>query len=214
MKVYYTNCRSIVNKIDYLRGLTSVEKFDIIALTETWLDMSGKIFGLEYFHKDRKGRKERRVAFYVRDTLQCCVNNVIKIDDRVESIWLEVREAARKTVLGVVYRPPNLSKGDSTPVWQINRACNYKQLCVLGDFNLRNIDWDLTVGDNDAEDLLKLVQDNFLNQIIREPTRGDSILDLILTNRDDLVKEADVGGQLGNSDHCEIRFILKGEKKL
>ena len=65
--------------------------------------------------------------------------------------------------MGVVYRPPNLSKGDSIPIWQeINRACKYGQLCLLGDFNLRNIDWDLTVGD-DAENLLKLVQDNFLN---------------------------------------------------
>ena len=40
----------------------------------------------------------------------------------------------------------------------------------------------------------KLVQDSFLNQVIREPTRGDNILDLILTNRDDLVKEADARG--------------------
>ena len=115
-----------------------------------------------------------------------------------ESISVEVREAARKTVLGVMYRAPNLSREDSIPIWQEkNRACKYKQLCVLGDFNLRNINLELTVSDNDAEDLLKLVQDNFLNQIIRELTRGDSTLDLILTNRDDLVKEADVGEQLG-----------------
>ena len=39
LKVYYTNCRSIVNKIDFLRGLTSVEDLDIIALTETSLDI-------------------------------------------------------------------------------------------------------------------------------------------------------------------------------
>ena len=40
LSVYYTNCRSILNKIDLLRELVCVEKFDIIALTETWLDMS------------------------------------------------------------------------------------------------------------------------------------------------------------------------------
>ena len=79
------------------------------------------------------------------------VSNVIEIDDRIESIWVEIREAARKIVLGVVYRPPNLSRGNSIPIWQeINRACKYEQLCVLGDFNLRNIGWELMVGDNDA----------------------------------------------------------------
>ena len=83
-----------------------------------------------------------------------------------------------------------MSRGDSIPIWQeINRACKYEQLCILGDFNLRNIDCELTVGDNNAEDLLKLVQDNFLSQVIREPTRSDNILDLILTNGDDLLRK-------------------------
>ena len=54
-----------------------------------------EIQGYKFFHKDRKGRKGR-VALYVRDTLQCSVNNVIKIDGRVESIWVEVKEATRK----------------------------------------------------------------------------------------------------------------------
>ena len=90
MKVYYTNCKSIVNKIDFLRELTTVENLDIIALTKTWLDVSGKKFspeveieGYKLFHKDRIGGG---VALYVGDTLQCCVNNVIKTDDGVESI--------------------------------------------------------------------------------------------------------------------------------
>ena len=51
-------------------------------------------------------------------------------------------------------------------------------VCVFEDFNLRNIDWDLTVGDNEAEDFLKIVQDMFPKQVIRESTRGGNILDL------------------------------------
>ena len=43
------------------------------------------------------------------------------------------------------------------------------------------------MGDNDAEKFLKLVQDILLNQVIREPTRGDNILHTILTNRVDTV---------------------------
>ena len=111
--------------------------------------------------------------------------------------------------------PPNLGKVYSIPIWQeINRACKYDQLCVLGDFNLRNNDWDLTVGDDDAEDLLKLVQDNFLNQVITEPTIEYNSLGLIITNGHYLAEEADVGKQLGNIDHCKITFIMKGEEGL
>ena len=61
-------------------------------------------------------------------------------------------------------------------------------MCI-GGFNLRNImNWDLIVGDNEAGFL-----DNFLNKVIRESTRGGNILNLLLTSRDDLVREVDIG---------------------
>ena len=61
LKVYYTNSRSLRNKIDLLRGKACVEEFDVIALTETWIDTGSKNFLSEYeiegcqlFHEDRK----------------------------------------------------------------------------------------------------------------------------------------------------------------
>ncbi len=48
LKVYYTNCRSLRNKIDLLRGKTCVENFDIIAVTETWIDTNSKNFEAEF----------------------------------------------------------------------------------------------------------------------------------------------------------------------
>ncbi len=64
LKVYYTNCRSLRNKINLLRGKACVENFDIIAITETWIDINSKNFlsefkieGYELFHEDRKGRR-------------------------------------------------------------------------------------------------------------------------------------------------------------
>lgn len=45
-------------------------------------------------------------------------------------------------------------------------------MCIgLGDFNLGNIDWEPSVEDRE-ENFLKTVQDNFLKQEIREPTKG------------------------------------------
>ncbi len=66
LKVCYTNCRSLRNKIDLLRGKACVENFDIIAVTEIWIAINSKNFvsefkieGYELFHEDRKGRRGR-----------------------------------------------------------------------------------------------------------------------------------------------------------
>ncbi len=48
LKVYYTNCRSLRNKINLLRGKTYVQNFDIIAITETWIDTNSKNFLSEF----------------------------------------------------------------------------------------------------------------------------------------------------------------------
>ncbi len=48
LKVYYTNCRSLRNKIGLLRGKASVENFNIIAVTETWIDTNTKNFLSEF----------------------------------------------------------------------------------------------------------------------------------------------------------------------
>ncbi len=67
-------CRSLRNKIDLLRGKACLENFDIIAVTETWIDKNSKNFvsefkikGCELFHEDRKGsgRWKRRVRMRV-----------------------------------------------------------------------------------------------------------------------------------------------------
>ena len=52
-----------------------------------------------------------------------------------------------------------------------------------------------------------------VTQIIEDPTRGNSILDLVLTDRDSMVSEVEIGEHLGSSDHCEIRIKLRWEEK-
>ncbi len=61
LKVYYTNSRSLRNKIDLLRGRACVEEFDIIALTETWIDTACKNF-LSKYKRRGKGRWQSKVG--------------------------------------------------------------------------------------------------------------------------------------------------------
>jgi len=48
---------------------------------------------------------------------------------------------------------------------------------------------------------------DFLTQLVREPTRGGTSLDLLFTNREGLVGDVVVVGHLGLSNH-EMRSVL------
>ena len=61
---------------------------------------------------------------------------------------------------------------------------------------------------------LQSIEDNFLTQVVEEPTRQDVLLDLILTNKEGLVEDVRVGGSLGCSDHEMVEFrLLRGRSR-
>lgn len=218
IKVYYCNSRSVRNKIDLLRGLASVESPEVIAITETWIDSAGRDFKSEFeidgynvFHKDRLGRSGGGVAIYVKQSLNSFISRSVKSGENSETLWVEIVSGRERLLLGCVYRPPSLSRELTSLIFQeiTAAAARFRNLCIMGDFNYRNIDWSNNTGDNVSEEFLELINDNFLRQLINEPTRENNILDLIITNRDDLVYNLEVGGRLGNSDHEEIRFNIQ-----
>ena len=55
---------------------------------------------------------------------------------------------------------------------------------------------------------LECVGDNFLTQLVKEPTRGSKILDLLFVNREGLVGDVKVGGHLGHSDPEMLDFSI------
>lgn len=86
--------------------------------------------------------------------------------------------------LVVVYRPPCYTSHDNAQLFSAlsHLADDCVRFCVVGDFNLPYFNWDLFVHPdnflyNSAADF---VRDNGLTQLVSDPTRDDSILDLIL----------------------------------
>ena len=55
------------------------------------------------------------------------------------------------------------------------------------------------------------MEDCFLTQLVREPTRGSAPLDLLFTNREGLVGDVVVGNCLGQSDHEMVEFSILGK---
>lgn len=81
--------------------------------------------------------------------------------------------------------------------------------------NHPDIYWrDNTAGHKQSSWFLEGMEDSFLTQVIKELMRGDTLLDLILTNKEELVGDVKVRDSLGNSDHgiVELRIPL-GENK-
>lgn len=82
-------------------------------------------------------------------------------------------------------------KATSALFQEINRASIYGNICIVGDFNYINTEWNYLVRDLEAERFIKVMQDNFLKQLVHEPKRGNSILDEVLCNNDKTVGEVE-----------------------
>ena len=79
----------------------------------------------------------------------------------------------------------------------------------MGDFNHADIRWNSLDSCDDSKAFLMLVQDCFLTQHVSEPTRGDNILDLILSTQKEMIDNVRVIEPLGKSDHSQIQFNLR-----
>ena len=56
---------------------------------------------------------------------------------------------------------------------------------MAGDFNAPDLKWNglkLTNSSFNSEQLLEIIDEHGLTQLVKEPTRDDNILDLVLTN--------------------------------
>jgi len=58
------------------------------------------------------------------------------------------------------------------------------------------------------------MQDSFLMQPFREPTREAALLDLFFVNREGLVGDVTVGGHLWHSNHKMTEFLMLEEVRM
>ncbi|KAK4827580.1 hypothetical protein QYF61_019482 [Mycteria americana] len=217
LKCLYTNARSMGNKQEELEAIVRQENYDMVAITETWWgdshNWSAAMDGYKLFRRDRRGRRGGGVALYVRESLDSLELN--DGDDRVECLWVRIRGKANKAdiVVGVCYRPPNQDEEtDELFYKQLGEASRSLALVLVGDFNLPDVCWKYNTAERkQSRRFLERVADNFLTQLVSEPTREGAPLDLLFTNREGLVSDVMVGGCLGQSDHEMIEFLIRGE---
>ena len=79
----------------------------------------------------------------------------------------------------------------------------------MGDFNHGHIQWNSleSTGIEDQQ-FLFLIQDSFLTQHVLGPTRGENVLDIVLSSQKELVDNVNIFEPLGNSDHNQVHFDI------
>jgi hypothetical protein len=210
------NARSIVNKIKELKVMIEEENMDIIAITETWLndnvtDDEVSINGYTLFRKDRRDEVKCRgggVAMYIKNKLNPTINSDLGNDSFSESIWCSIGLGSDNTILGVCYRAPDSIESNDEKLYNlINKVQNCKVI-VMGDFNFPELDWSNRDNLDVQNPFVDCLLNNFLFQLVDEPTRGKNYLDLVLSSEKNMIQQLNVGEPFETSDHQIIRFEM------
>ncbi|GAB0205988.1 mitochondrial enolase superfamily member 1 [Grus japonensis] len=105
--------------------------------------------------------------------------------------------------------PNQVEPIDEAFLLQLQEASPLWALILLGEFSHPDICWKSSmVSCRQSRRLLECIGDNFLNQVIHSPTRGDAILEPMITNTSDLIGDVKTGGSLGCSDHALVEFTV------
>ncbi|GAB0175856.1 hypothetical protein GRJ2_000050800 [Grus japonensis] len=221
----YANTRSMGNKQEELETCVCLQGYDLIGITETWwdgsYDWSVGMEGYRLFRKDRQDRQGRQgggIVLYINDHLECMELHLGKDEEPTESLWVRIKGStgAVDIIVEVCYRPPDQGdRADEAPYRQIGAASRSQALVFMGDFNHPDICWrDNAAERKQSRKFLECVDENFLLQVIKEPTRRGAMLDLILTNKEGLIGDVKLKGSLGCSDDEMVEFrILRAARR-
>lgn len=93
--------------------------------------------------------------------------------------------------------------------YRIQEASCLKALILLGGFNHPDTYWKSnTANCKQSRRLLECTEDSFLAEVIENPSKGDTLLDLLLTNAEKLTRGIKTGDTLGFGEHALVEFSV------
>ena len=216
LRMVHCNCASLQNKAYLIEA--ELNTFDIITVSETWLyrDFNPDRIRIEgYYPPLRKDREDGTawggVAIYVKNNLICKPRPDLEVAE-LEAVWLETKLNQETFLVGSFYRPPDAL----VSYWglindSIKLAMNTPhKLVILGDFNA-------DCKDSVDPHVQRLLDDNSLVQIIREPTHFQvptgTLIDLILTPNHDIVEKSGVLAPVCSKHSCPFVEIVNFKPK-
>lgn len=109
-------------------------------------------------------------------------------------------------MLCAVYRPPDAVDSFLTQVYDYLLPYRDRNVILTGDFNLPTINWQRPLYEQyqPNNDILNILFAFNLTQLVREPTRENSILDLFFTSQE--FSNGELTVETGISDHRLLYF--------
>ena len=173
------------------------------------------------FRRDR-GRTDKEkgggVLLYVSEKLSA-VRELDDVEYPCESLWVKILDKKKSEIfVGVCYKSPTASDEEVKAICDLIKHFSQFDSVLIGDFNYPDINWRLRESGNQGSEFLDLVNDCFLSQHVKEPTRGKNILDLIFSTEPSMITDVQVRSPVSNSDHnlitFQIEFDLGEEEKV
>ena len=188
---------------------------DFVMITESWAsdlidDVVLKLQGYNIMRKDRQRKKGGGCILYCKSYLTAVMDSELTNFNDTEAVWCNLTTDNGNILMGVFYHSPSANSEQELDLHNmISMACDRQgEKIICRDFNHSSIDWGSLHSGAEGVKFVNLVQDCFLVQHVDQPTRGNNILDLVLSSNEALVENLLVNEPFGTSDHNAITFDL------
>ena len=211
-------------KLSSLQAFNSIHKFDLICISETFLDSS---FAIDETALDFNGYKLVRsdhpddvkrggVCIYYKDTLPI---RFLHITNLSECLICEILYDQRKCFIVSLYRSPSQTPAEFDDfiakleiiIDNIITPSSPNLIFIVGDFNAKLSNWNHDDPDTDEGIEISTITSSYgLTQIINEPTHilpnSSSCIDLLFTNQPNMVIKSGIYSSLHPNCHHQIIY--------
>ncbi len=212
-------------KLLEIESLVKRESIDILCLSESWLndnysDNDISIADMPLVYRRDRGSRGGGVLVYASTNIVIKpLKDIQPTNSEIICLDIQLPDSQNKHILmSQCYRPDDRGimdfASDLYDIYEYSNRHKYYMNIFIGDFNGRNSNWWVHDTTNVEGEILHAFIDNInCSQLVDFPTRfrgtSASCLDLLITDRDQLICNIHNASPIGKSDHTPIIFYLK-----